>query len=109
MKPVYERNLCGVWTRLFCFFQAEDGIRYHCVTGVQTGALPILAGGGPVAAPAGRLLRAGAGGRPEQRRFLARLLSTSSPGIDQTFAVSPGAPAPPPTTELGRPSRRAEG
>src|SRR5438132_1591388 len=24
------------------FFQAEDGIRYHCVTGVQTYALPIL-------------------------------------------------------------------
>src|SRR5437588_12682204 len=23
-------------------FQAEDGIRYHCVTGVQTCALPIL-------------------------------------------------------------------
>src|SRR5438034_7270315 len=27
-------------TTLF-FFQAEDGIRYHCVTGVQTCALPI--------------------------------------------------------------------
>src|SRR5882672_11558959 len=27
----------------FFFFQAEDGIRYHCVTGVQTCALPILA------------------------------------------------------------------
>src|SRR5260221_10271032 len=25
------------------FFQAEDGIRDHCVTGVQTCALPILA------------------------------------------------------------------
>src|SRR6476646_10457809 len=24
------------------FFQAEDGIRDHCVTGVQTSALPIL-------------------------------------------------------------------
>src|SRR5260221_2791782 len=30
----------GPSTRLF-FFQAEDGIRYHCVTGVQTCALPI--------------------------------------------------------------------
>src|SRR5947207_8456900 len=30
---------------LFCFFffQAEDGIRDHCVTGVQTCALPISA------------------------------------------------------------------
>src|SRR5215204_4983727 len=34
------------WTRkfLFFFFQAEDGIRYHCVTGVQTCALPISDG-----------------------------------------------------------------
>src|SRR5260221_7831673 len=27
--------------QLFFFFQAEDGIRDHCVTGVQTCALPI--------------------------------------------------------------------
>src|SRR5260221_10189877 len=27
----------------FFFFQAEDGIRDHCVTGVQTCALPIYA------------------------------------------------------------------
>src|SRR5438034_11786112 len=27
---------------LLFFFQAEDGIRVHCVTGVQTCALPIL-------------------------------------------------------------------
>src|SRR5438034_11477544 len=27
---------------LFFFFQAEDGIRDHCVTGVQTCALPIF-------------------------------------------------------------------
>src|SRR5438034_8202955 len=30
----------------FFFFQAEDGIRDHCVTGVQTCALPILSGVG---------------------------------------------------------------
>src|SRR4030095_3219614 len=29
-----------------CFFQAEDGIRDHCVTGVQTCALPISLFGG---------------------------------------------------------------
>src|SRR5215211_8563112 len=29
----------------FFFFQAEDGIRDHCVTGVQTCALPILPDG----------------------------------------------------------------
>ena len=31
--------VCGFF---FFFFQAEDGIRDHCVTGVQTCALPIL-------------------------------------------------------------------
>src|SRR5438132_13834991 len=30
-----------VCVSLFFFFQAEDGIRDHCVTGVQTCALPI--------------------------------------------------------------------
>src|SRR5260221_7770079 len=36
-------SLCD-WrrNRVFFFFQAEDGIRDHCVTGVQTCALPIL-------------------------------------------------------------------
>src|SRR5215204_6632418 len=29
----------------FFFFQAEDGIRDHCVTGVQTCALPIWSSG----------------------------------------------------------------
>ena len=35
--------LCGccVCGCFFFFFQAEDGIRDHCVTGVQTCALPI--------------------------------------------------------------------
>src|SRR5438034_8454436 len=31
----------------FFFFQAEDGIRDHCVTGVQTCALPISPAGAP--------------------------------------------------------------
>src|SRR5438132_12752965 len=31
---------------MFFFFQAEDGIRDHCVTGVQTCALPILVADG---------------------------------------------------------------
>src|SRR5260221_2895547 len=34
-----EFELCLVF--FFFFFQAEDGIRDHCVTGVQTCALPI--------------------------------------------------------------------
>src|SRR5260221_7965059 len=43
---MYEWSLkdlgCFVWIAAFVFFfQAEDGIRDHCVTGVQTCALPI--------------------------------------------------------------------
>src|SRR5438034_5823786 len=33
---------CILFFLLFFFFQAEDGIRDHCVTGVQTCALPIF-------------------------------------------------------------------
>src|SRR5260221_7958908 len=32
----------GIMNIRFFFFQAEDGIRDHCVTGVQTCALPIF-------------------------------------------------------------------
>src|SRR5260221_5311451 len=35
-RSVISRSMC-----MFFFFQAEDGIRDHCVTGVQTCALPI--------------------------------------------------------------------
>src|SRR5947207_9320891 len=39
-----DRVVGDVMQLLLCFFffQAEDGIRDHCVTGVQTCALPIL-------------------------------------------------------------------
>src|SRR5438034_2672857 len=49
------------------FFQAEDGIRDHCVTGVQTCALPILKIGGEyssISSPgSGNLLPLHFGGR----------------------------------------------
>src|SRR5207248_7571618 len=35
----------GLILLIFFFFQAEDGIRYRTVTGVQTCALPILPAG----------------------------------------------------------------
>ena len=42
-------NVCNemcIWINaFFFFFQAEDGIRDHCVTGVQTCALPIFMAG----------------------------------------------------------------
>src|SRR5438034_10993984 len=46
----------------YFFFQAEDGIRDHCVTGVQTCALPISDAGGtrrPARQPGPEGLRAG--------------------------------------------------
>src|SRR5215211_5383093 len=39
MELITLLSLCCVL--IFFFFQAEDGIRDHCVTGVQTCALPI--------------------------------------------------------------------
>src|SRR5260221_2193221 len=36
-----ETNIYIEYSSIFFFFQAEDGIRDHCVTGVQTCALPI--------------------------------------------------------------------
>src|SRR5260221_1120587 len=42
MGEYWDVRLGGILAlRLFFFFQAEDGIRDHCVTGVQTCALPI--------------------------------------------------------------------
>src|SRR5438132_5708351 len=49
------------------FFQAEDGIRGHCVTGVQTCALPISAVLQLARPNRARLLRSGAR-RPESSR-----------------------------------------
>src|SRR5260221_2221508 len=41
LKPVYDITVSREISRVVFFFQAEDGIRDHCVTGVQTCALPI--------------------------------------------------------------------
>src|SRR5947207_3155320 len=40
--PVVASDAFSLPSRHFFFFQAEDGIRDHCVTGVQTCALPIF-------------------------------------------------------------------
>src|SRR5438034_829157 len=40
-KEIQYLNAKGALTYTDFFFQAEDGIRDHCVTGVQTCALPI--------------------------------------------------------------------
>src|SRR5260221_9229812 len=42
MLSILRARGCCVLVAGFFFFQAEDGIRDHCVTGVQTCALPIL-------------------------------------------------------------------
>src|SRR5215204_6665768 len=42
MKQASWLSVLSVFLKRFCFFfQAEDGIRDHCVTEVQTCALPI--------------------------------------------------------------------
>src|SRR5258708_28247837 len=46
-QAAVSQRVCAVVGRSFFFFQAEDGIRDDLVTGVQTCALPILAGVGP--------------------------------------------------------------
>src|SRR5215211_6817612 len=64
-------------SRVLFFFQAEDGIRDHCVTGVQTCALPISAHGAQSAFDlrAGRSRRAARGrDRRVRRRGSARRL-----------------------------------
>src|SRR5260221_774220 len=40
-KTAYEITVCLEFRRVLFRSQAEDGIRDHCVTGVQTCALPI--------------------------------------------------------------------
>src|SRR5437588_7958575 len=68
------------------FFQAEDGIRDHCVTGVQTCALPILVLGEQVfdpAADAALLVVCGDEhghvGQPKLRERTAALVSPQVP------------------------------
>src|SRR5260370_18988961 len=41
-QPVLSNSSNTVYLFFFFFFQAEDGIRYSSVTGVQTCALPIF-------------------------------------------------------------------
>src|SRR5438034_8612624 len=70
----------------FFFFQAEDGIRDHCVTGVQTCALPIYRAGRPDHGrhlqgdhrPAARHQhhRPGAAGPPLRRRWVGMTRAT---------------------------------
>src|SRR5436190_18498756 len=43
------RHFASYISYYFFFFQAEDGIRDHCVTGVQTCALPIFGSPSPPA------------------------------------------------------------
>src|SRR5215211_8852487 len=69
-------------SRFFFFFQAEDGIRDHCVTGVQTCALPIFLGPGrtwPILAPRSSRSKDPARGRSEERRVGKECRSRWSP------------------------------
>src|SRR5438034_9627240 len=90
-------SLC--WS-FFFFFQAEDGIRDHCVTGVQTCALPISR---RLARELGVDLHAvsgsGSGGRVTDEDVRAAVAGATRPA-----AVAPRAPAAPERHEPGRPA-----
>src|SRR5438034_8179917 len=96
-----------VTTFLFFFFQAEDGIRDHCVTGVQTCALPISPPRTARAARGARAVRGGAslehlragagaaplGARGRRRRAGGGLRRRElSPGTRGSGRLSPGPP-----------------
>src|SRR4030095_9365319 len=81
----------------FCFFfQAEDGIRDHCVTGVQTCALPISPPGAPLGAPDDRdVHRASPAGEE-------RAPGTGDSDDRWPFVAPPGPGGPPPRAFLDR-------
>src|SRR5437588_10404634 len=91
--------------RTFFFFQAEDGIRCHCVTGVQTCALPISEGLGPPTSGAGeRVFRTPHVPRPAAGRgFGAGLFPVHSPLLRESWLVSS-----PPLTNMLKFSRSEE-
>src|SRR5947207_14510703 len=75
------------------FFQAEDGIRAHCVTGVQTCALPISPPPPPAVEAVARTRASAPGGSargPAHRRGGAAAGSRARP------AAARAAPADPP-------------
>src|SRR5215204_6003707 len=70
----------------FFFFQAEDGIRDHCVTGVQTCALPISDGHDRVVVALRRLPV-----RQREAVVLRYYLDLSETDIAATMGVSAGS------------------
>src|SRR5260221_1832864 len=89
--------------QIFFFFQAEDGIRDHCVTGVQTCALPICVmlsyeGFTPGVYPVGgALLRERRVNRREAQNDLAVIIREAASGYTIWFEYS---------SEIGRASCR---
>src|SRR5260221_10886786 len=82
----------------FFFFQAEDGIRDHCVTGVQTCALPILPSGDVVTDPTDPSRRYGIATSTAMGGF--RFLVSSDSGMSWSPLAGHGLP------EIGRASCR---
>src|SRR5260221_3944163 len=84
---------------LFFFFQAEDGIRDHCVTGVQTCALPIYPAASLAAAHSdlSRLLRSPPGPATESvgRAWPSRSTGLRAAGWPTVSAEARAAPAVP--------------
>src|SRR5215475_15003417 len=72
----------SILSRVFFLFQAEDGIRYFHVTGVQTCALPIYpsrCSASLSSIPAARSTHSACSGRSEERRVGKECRSRWSP------------------------------
>src|SRR5260221_7519386 len=69
------------------FFQAEDGIRDHCVTGVQTCALPISLGSCASSRPARRRGNVPRTSRPTSIPGHARTRNAPSSGVTHMRSI----------------------
>src|SRR5437588_4481641 len=65
----------------FFFFQAEDGIRDHCVTGVQTCALPIWGGHRSIVAKGGQCAEDLGKAAVDEERHAGMESSRVDPGV----------------------------
>src|SRR5438132_7741721 len=75
---------------VFFFFQAEDGIRDHCVTGVQTCALPIYRRAGAAGGRGVAALRAGHDLRHLHRHVLLDLHRRAAAHVYREALAGPG-------------------
>src|SRR2546426_1363283 len=87
---MYDLSVRILISELFFFFQAEDGIRYYKVTGVQTCALPICTFVGTLTF----------GASIDGTNYDAAGMTPIAGGATVTTATAPGAWVPVPSIKL---------